>query len=267
MMFFDPEVPHEQLPGHVFVTGWSRTGTHLMNAMLDGGEDCFCFPTHSALPSLLNELNFKEFCSITKSHNLENLYYLLLTSGVSRFLKSVEQGDLAAEFDRKSSREEVEYVFSFSEREFKRALDEKLLGRSWTFGNIVEAFRQAYLLGLGMGSGASSTPRWTVMTKTYVGVDAPILKRWHDNSKFIFLVRDPRAVFASRKKSRLDDQTKTYDLKLISDFLLTGYRRYYELLAQVEAELGEGAVKFVRYEDLVLAPEEDNEGGVRVLRL
>ena len=229
---------------HIFIVGLGRTGSTLTRQILNNSE-CIGIGGESHYLCDLPRLGFQTQRSVRQR------------------LRQV--GDLSSD---EGARQVVKYLFTVRDRHLnfwnftaKEVDQEAFLRQLLTIG---AAERERGLFELAMEVHAVSKPVRGDKTPAHIFF-VPQLLQWFPNAKIIHTLRDPRAIYSSRKKKAEDKagQSARSGLRRLgvifelasSLHVIVNWRRVERCHKKYEAQFPE-RYTLLKYEDLVRQPEE-----------
>jgi len=245
-----PETPESRRPP-LIILGCMKTGTTLPLALLDGHPDLLVLPAelnyfrYTDHPSLFPE---RKFCNEPPGAQLtrkvlDGLYFLKL-------LNKDRLAKLQGEYVLRT--QDVHDFSSIDPAAFEECVERGEPGASHRSSFL--RFFQGLLAGTGRDPGTLSDYHFVEKSPLQEEY-APLLKRWFPTARFLHLVRNPYATLRA--------------LRIVgSKSLVKGERVRYPYLRDLCASIGRSVrlgqwaqtflpdYRMIRYEDLVLKPEE-----------
>ncbi len=234
--------------GPVFIVGCAKSGTTLLQALLDGHPELLVMPS---------ELNVFRFSDHPSRLGFRKLGRLVEPPAIAEamldqlFFLQVRDPERLARLER---RIRVDPPHDFSPLDPEVFVHTVLAPPALrSHREIYRRFFEALLAATGQASGDLATRRW-VEKSPHQEEYAPLLREWFPNARFLHVVRNPYATLRALRRVATGDhlvgRTPRYPSLRPS---LRELRSSYELAAVNRRNLGE-CYRVVRYETLVSDP-------------
>jgi len=233
------------MPNRLFVMGMFRSGTTLFARMLHAHDDIACAsdPFRPFFNCLRDDVSREVGASIDDFDPLGD--YFADAESLELF-EAVQQATLNRQFPDDVRDELHDRILSHAEP-FSPKITERLDSiRGETFLDVYDSLWSYVPEAYGRGD-----EEWEATKEVWTTEFTPVLASAYPNSKFLQVVRDPRAVCASKN---VND-----DVKYPWLFLTRQWRKL-AILSHLYGEWFEDRVHVVRYEDLVQSPHETVDG-------
>ena len=200
----------------LFITGYSKSGTTLLLALLDSHPELLVFPRES------------EFFTVAKAELEHDPPW-----GLRRFVRRCFG---APQF---GMRELLDSPVDL--KEYEAALKEEWSRR----GGTIPTFLEAAIIAYGQVTGLKDR-KWWVEKTPKTELQLPLLASWYPGLRSVFVLRDPRANYAAMKRWR-EREGASFGIPRFCHEWMTSLRA-------AERSTSRLPLLIVRYEDLVCEP-------------